>query len=129
MSLSSVLSEVFTWWNGQTVGMRLTIWRKGELVGKDSQGNSYYRERGGKRRYVVYNGEAEASRIPPEWHGWMHYTVDEPPTIAPPKVKPWEKDHLPNLTGTVLAYAPGGSLAGTGDRAKATGDYEAWKPE
>ena len=32
------------------------------------------------RRWVLYNGEAEASRIPPAWHGWMHHRTDVPPT-------------------------------------------------
>jgi NADH:ubiquinone oxidoreductase subunit len=44
-------------------------------------------------------------------------------------VKPWEKEHLPNLTGTAAAYRPPGSLLGGGQRAPATGDYEAWQPE
>lgn len=67
--------------------------------------------------------------VPAEWHGWMHHTVDEPPTVAPPKTKSWEKEHQPNLTGTPLAYRPPGSLMGAGQRAPATGDYEAWQPE
>jgi NADH:ubiquinone oxidoreductase subunit len=129
MSILSALTEIFTWWNGQTVGTRLMTWRKGVLVGKDGQGNTYYSERDGKRRWVIYNGEVEASRIPPEWHGWLHYTVDQPPTIAPPQVKPWEKEHQPNLTGTMLAHVPAGALASGGNRAKASADYEAWKPE
>ena len=33
-----------------------------------------------ERRWVIYNGYAEASTIPPSWHGWMHHTVDTPPT-------------------------------------------------
>lgn len=65
--------KFFTWWNSQTFGTQLWTWRFGELVGQDGQGNRYYRTRGGKidptlgfeRRWVVYNGYAEASRIPP----------------------------------------------------------------
>ena len=34
-----------------------------------------------------------------------------------------------NLTGTGLAYRPPGHLKSGGRREKATGDYEAWKPE
>ena len=94
----SILREVFTWWNGQTVGTRLMTWRQGVLVGSDTQGNRYYTDRKNERRWVIYNGEIEASRIPPDWHGWMHHTVDEPPTLAPPVIKSWEQDHLPNLT-------------------------------
>jgi NADH:ubiquinone oxidoreductase subunit len=67
----------FTWWNGQTFGTQLWTWRFGELVGQDEFGNRYYRTRGGEidptllmeRRWVIYNGEAEASSIPPSWHG------------------------------------------------------------
>jgi len=124
-----ILAEIFTWWNGQTMGTRLFTWRKGIKAGTDSQGNIYYREKNGTRRWVIYNGEVEASRIPPDWHGWLHYTVDETPVEAPPALKAWEKDHQPNLTGTAQAYHPAGSLLGEGRRARATGDYEAWRPE
>jgi len=125
----SLLKQIFTWWNGQTVGTRLFTWRKGQVVGQDGQGNIYYQTADAKRRWVIYNGEAEASRIPPEWHGWMHHTVNTPPTEADMVVKPWEDAHQPNLTGLAGAYAPAGSLRGDGHRAKATGDYEAWSPE
>ncbi|MGH6798662.1 MAG: NADH:ubiquinone oxidoreductase subunit NDUFA12, partial [Roseiarcus sp.] len=41
----------------------------------------------------------------------------------------WQKPHLPNLTGTPLAYRPPGSVLEGGHRAPATGDYEPWTPE
>ncbi len=121
------LLRLLTWWNGQTLGTQLfTAWR-GIKVGEDDQGNLFYRTKDGKRRWVIYNGESEASRIGPDWHGWLHFTWDEPPTKVPLKHKPWEKPHQENLTGTVLAYAPPGSLrqARPADRR----DYEAWSPE
>lgn len=129
-----MLSRIFTWWNGATLGALFDIWRRGVLVGEDEQGNRYYEERrpsldNRKRRYVVYKGLAEASRVPPDWHGWMHHTIEQPPTEAPLKRQPWELDHQPNLTGTVRAYHPRGSLARSGDRAPATADYQAWTPE
>lgn len=124
-----LLARTFTWWNTQTWGTWLFTKRRGELVGQDEQGNQYYRERNGKRRWVIYNGPVEASRIPPEWHGWLHHTFDSPPTEQPPVVKPWEKPREPNLTGTPAAYAPPGALQAGGKRAPATGDYEAWRPE
>ena len=118
-----------TWWNGQTLGTQLYTRRHGVKVGEDEQGNIYYQTRDGKRRWVIYNGYAEASKVPADWHGWLHYTFDEPPTKAPLKRQPWEKDHLPNLTGTVHAWKPQGSIARGGERQKASGDYEAWRPE
>jgi NADH:ubiquinone oxidoreductase subunit len=124
-----LIKTFFTWWNGVTWGTWLFTKRKGERVGDDAQGNVYYRERGGPKRWVIYNGPIEASRIPPEWHAWLHYTVDAPPSEKPPLVKPWEKEHAPNFTGTAQAYAPAGSLSAGGTRAAATGDYEAWRPE
>ena len=80
------------------------------------------------RRWVIYAGTVEASRVPPDWHGWLHHTVDEPPTAAAPKTKPWEARHKPNLTGTADAYRPDGSLWKGARRPHATGDYEAWRP-
>jgi NADH:ubiquinone oxidoreductase subunit len=125
----SWLRLIFVWWRGATPGTWLTTWLYGRFVGQDTFGNRYYQDKTGKRRWVIYNGTVEASRVPPEWHGWLHYTFREPPTVAPPKVRAWEKAHLPNLTGTELAYHPPGSLAESGKPAPATGDYQAWKPE
>jgi len=125
----SVLSKIFTWWNGATVGTALWTWRKGVKVGADDQGNAYYSSKDGVRRWVIYKGEAEASRVPPEWHRWLHYTTDVPPSERAPVVKPWEKPHQPNLSGTSGAYFPQGSLHNPAERAKGTGDYEAWRPE
>jgi NADH:ubiquinone oxidoreductase subunit len=128
------IKRIFTWWNGATFGALFDIGRRARFVGADEQGNRYFEERrpsleGRKRRYVIYNGLAEPSRVPPDWHGWLHHTFDEPPTVAPLLRRAWEKPHVPNLTGTPLAYRPKGSLARTRERAQATGDYEAWDPK
>ena len=131
-----MLSKIFTWWNGATAGTLLTLWRRNaEFVGEDDQGNKYYEEREPslagdlRRRWVVYNGVAEGSRVPSDWHGWMHHTFNEPPTREALPRKSWEKDHVPNMTGTPMAYRPKGSLWSGGERAAATGDYEAWSPD
>lgn len=131
-----MLKNIFTWWNGATIGIRFTLGRRGVFIGKDELGNSYYEAKdtsdsydGRKRRYVVYNGYAEASKVSPDWHGWLHHTFDEPPTVEPLTRQSWERDHIPNLTGTVHAWRPQGSIARSGERQKATGDYEAWRPE
>ena len=117
-----------------TLGTKLYTFFNGEIVGTDAEGNRYYQERrepkdGRKRsRWVMYKGVAEASRIPPEWHAWLHRTVDTPPTEAKQPRKPWQKRHRANLTGTTAAYRPPGSEYEGGRRAKATGDYEPWRP-
>ena len=131
-----MLKTLLTWWSGATIGVLFIIRKRAELVGEDAYGNRYYQARtnrdsydGRLRRWVTYKGYADASKIPAEWHGWMHYTFDEPPTVAPFRLQAWEKDHLPNLTGTPYAYRPSGAIAQGGERPRATGDYEAWSPE
>lgn len=131
-----VLKAIFTWWNGATIGQKFHIGRRGVFIGQDELGNRYYEARDNrdsyddrKRRWVIYNGYAEASKVPPDWHGWLRYTFDEPPTIAPLPRRSWEKDHRPNLTGTVYAWRPKGSIAQGGERDRATGDYLPWNPE
>ena len=131
-----MLKDIFTWWNGATIGIRFTVGRRGVFIGQDENGNKYYEARdtkdsydGRKRRWVIFDGYAEASKVSPDWHGWLHYTFDEPPTLEPLPRRAWELDHIPNLTGTVNAWRPKGSIARGGERQKATGDYEAWRPE
>ena len=124
----SLFRQLFVWWINATPGTLLTTWFSGTFVGQDEFGNRYYQTKHAKRRWVIYAGTVEASRVPPEWHGWLHHTFALPPTKDPPKRKPWEAEHLPNLTGTPAAYHPEGSLSGDGKRAAATGDYEAWRP-
>ncbi len=119
---------LFVWWRGATWGTLLTTLLYGRFVGADEFGNRYYQNRSGSRRWVIYNGTVEASRVPPEWHGWLHFTFKEPPTIAPLKAPSFEQEYVPNLSGTAGAYRPEGSLAGRGERAPATADYEAWSP-
>ena len=84
---------------------------------------------GFERRWVVFSDYAEASTIPPSWHGWMHHTVDTPPTQINYKARAWQKPHRPNMTGTPYATKPKGSLAAGDARQKSDGDYEAWKPD
>ena len=120
-------------WCGRAF-LRYKTWRRGELVGTDRDGNKYYRDlksAGGKRerRWVVFNGgESEASRVPPEWHGWLHLQQREAPGETSPFRHAWQKAHIPNLTGTALAYRPPGAVEKGGQRAPATGDYEPWTP-
>lgn len=119
--------RLITWWNGQTLGTQLFTWRNGVKVGEDDQGNIYYRTQDNSKRWVIYNGEMEASRVSPDWHGWLHHTWDEPPSEKPLRRRDWEKPHQENLTGTPLAYAPPGSIRRK--RPEEKSDYEAWQPE
>jgi NADH:ubiquinone oxidoreductase subunit len=124
----NILLRLLTWWNSQTLGTQLFTWRKGIRVGSDDQGNIYYKNKDASRRWVIYNGEAEASRVSPDWHGWLHHTWAHPPTDKPLKHKAWEAPHQENLTGTAAAYAPPGSIRAAG-APKARRDYDAWEPK
>lgn len=124
-----------------TLGTRLFTWLRGEPVGTDQFGNRYYREKGARplkrgggrrsreKRWVLYNGAPEASKVPAMWHAWLHHTIDRVPVNTGVKRYTWEKEHEPNLTGTPLAYRPRGSVLRGGNRAAAASDYEPWRPE
>lgn len=127
MGILNTILRAVTWWNGSTLNTALYTARKGVKVGEDDQGNVFYRSRDGKKRWVIFNGEAEASRVSPDWHGWLHHTYDEAPSDRPLSHKAWEKPHLENLTGTPLAYAPVGSIRRPEPEPRK--DYEAWSPE
>lgn len=126
MGLLNTLLRSVTWWNSQTINTQLYTWRRGVKVGQDDQGNQYYETRDKKRRWVIYHGDAEASQVSADWHGWLHHTFDTPPNQEPLVHKPWEQPHQENLTGTALAYAPPGSMRRSAPVEQQ--DYEAWKP-
>lgn len=130
----SFLGKIFTWWDGATIGTSLWSARNGEHVGTDAQGNKYFcskkvKEGQRERRWVMYDGANDSSRVPPEWHGWLHGSFDDLPESNLPPAKIWEVDYTPNATGTDARYLPAGALERGGKRAKARGDYEAWTPD
>ncbi len=135
MDLKLFLLRFATWWNGATLN---TLWytrRHGEFVGEDQFGNRYYRKPGidpalgFERRWVIYNGMSEASMTPPGWNGWLHQTVDTPPSEEQYTPHPWEEPHIGNPTGTPAAIRPKGSTLNPLPNRQATGgDYEAWTP-
>ena len=127
--MKKIIIEIFTWWNKQTIGTRFFTWKQGIFVGSDNFGNKYYCNKNRKKRWVIYSDIIEASSIPAGWHGWLHYryykTPDEDKRY---KTKIWEKNHIPNQTGTDQAYYPQGSLLNKGIRKKISSDYIPWSP-
>jgi len=119
----SFIKQIFTWWHRQTVGTFIYTLFTGKLVGKDEFGNKYYSNSKGKR-WVIYKNKVESSKIPPEWHLWIHFLTNNKPSNNPIKFK-WQKKHSENLTGTVKAHKPDGSL--TFDSKKNMKKYETWK--
>jgi NADH:ubiquinone oxidoreductase subunit len=123
-----IFKQIFTWWDGATLGTALFTRRNGRKVGTDDAGNIYYAAKKGDRRWVIYNGSNDASRIPPDWYAWIHHLIDGLPDEALPPAPKFLKAATPNLTGTPAAYRPSGSLERGGQRQAASGDYEAWTP-
>jgi len=112
-----------------TLGTGLHTLFFGKLVGRDDFGNKYYQSRrvgadGCHKRWVIYKGLAEPSKVPAAWHGWLHYTTDEVLDDS----YAWQRSHVPNLTGTDFAYRPPGHILAKGKRDKAVGDIEVWEP-
>ena len=124
-----LLKQFFTWWEGATLTTSLHTWLSGNHVGTDKLGNRYFASKKGDRRWVIYRGSNDSSRVPPEWFSWLHHQIDGLPDEALPPPPKFLKQPTPNLTGTPLAYRPPGALERGAQRAAASGDYEAWTPD
>jgi NADH:ubiquinone oxidoreductase subunit len=96
--MSNGIANLVDWLN-QTY-IRVFTKRNGVVVGTDRYGNTYYRMKTTapgqrERRWVMYVGEPEATKVPPEWHGWLHH---EPAGQAVGEAAPGERDrHAPGL--------------------------------
>ena len=119
----SFLKQTFTWWHRQTAGTFIYTLFVGKFVGRDKFENKYYSNSKGKR-WVIYKNKVESSKIPPEWHLWIHFLINNKPSNIINKFS-WQKEHEENLTGTKRAYKPEGSL--TSGSKKNIKKYETWK--
>jgi NADH:ubiquinone oxidoreductase subunit len=129
-SAMGVFKNLFTWWDGATLGTALFSWKNGRKVGSDALGNHYFEsKKAGGRRWVMYTGSNDVSRVPPEWYAWLTRQIDGLPDEALPPPARFHKAATPNLTGTPAAYRPTGALEKGGRRQAASGDYQAWTPD
>ena len=119
----SLFKQIFIWWHRQTFGTFIYTLLTGKYVGKDEFGNKYYTN-SKKKRWVIYNNRVESSKIPPEWHLWIHFLKQKPPLNDMKKFK-WQIKYEENLTGTERAHKPSGSLKS--NTKKNMKKYEAWK--
>ncbi len=101
----TVFKQIFIWWNHQTIGTRIYTFLFGKFIGKDEYGNKYYQSKKG-RRWVIYNGEVEATKIPNEWYSWIHFTNNKIENLHNIKKYVWQKPHTSNRTGSKDAYRP-----------------------
>ena len=114
-------------------GTKLYTWIYGKFVAQDEYYNKYYCNSNkfddlASKRWVIFYGEVEASKIPPHWHAWLHKTIDVPPLSYSHKYK-WQKNHKQNLTGTDKAYYPESHPLSNFHKPDAIKrEYESWKP-
>ena len=83
-------------------------------IGSDKFGNQYCIGKhknylGQAKRFVVYNGIDESTKVPPMWHSWLHYVSDDLPRNG--LEHDWQQEYLPNLTATKYAHVSSGSVA------------------
>ena len=57
-----------------------------KIVGEDEYGNTYFVKKSGsiknnnrERRFIVYSGIVEASKVPQEWNAWLHHVTNDLP--------------------------------------------------
>ncbi|MGI4776427.1 MAG: NADH-ubiquinone oxidoreductase subunit NDUFA12 family protein [Janthinobacterium lividum] len=98
-------------------------------MGCDQYGNKYYESNAkahikSRRRYILYNGICEPSKVPPMWHAWLHYMIDEVPKNVMNHA--WQRAYLPNLTGTKNSYSPQINNSLRNDKVSG---YNSWQPK
>ncbi len=100
---------------------------QGHRSQEDDQGNIYYHSKDDKRRWVIYNGEAEASRVSPDWHGWLHRTWNDTPVAKPLVHKACGAPHQEKPDRHACCLCACGSLNRAAPVKRS--DYDAWQPE
>lgn len=88
--------------------------KDGRYVGIDEFGNKYfenYRYFFGRSRWVEYSPkfhlDYDASQVPAEWFGWLHYKTDILPCCDCSRPRYcWMEPHTENLSGTCGQYVP-----------------------
>ena len=81
-----------------------------EKIGTDQIGNSYFESRrkdhiGRKRRFVVYKGIPEPTKIPSEWYSWLHHLTNLIPGPNNNSYN-WQKIRESNKTGLNSSDTP-----------------------
>ena len=91
-------------------------------IGSDSLGNAYYQsitKKGKVIRWVLYRKGKDPTTLPPSWAAWLQSTTLSAPKII--QAKSWQKERLPNLSGTDKAHKP--------EQSNDSHGYQAWTPQ
>ncbi|KAK1262473.1 putative NADH dehydrogenase [ubiquinone] 1 alpha subcomplex subunit 12 [Acorus gramineus] len=107
----------------------------GKLVGVDQFGNKYYEKientQYGRHRWVEYGDKSRynASQVPPEWHGWLHFITDHTgDELLMLKPKRYGVAHKQNYSGAgdEYIYHSKGHALNPGQRDWTR--YQPWQP-
>ena len=120
----SKISNLFIWWNGQTIGTKIYTKFFGNFVGTDEYGNNYFKSSNGTKRWVNYNGVCDASNISPAWHSWIHKTTDKVPSFEKDNLSMSKSDDTNTEIKKYRKYHPNNFKNNS-----IFNDYESWKPK
>ncbi len=103
-----------------------TFCKLAQFIGKDVFENKYYessnkffsKSKANSRRWVVYKGYAEGSKVSPNWHAWLHHAVEKKPASPSKKTTSF----VPNLTGTPYKDKP------KFQEKRHKDGYQSWRP-
>ena len=71
----------------------------------------------------------EASKVPPGWHGWLHHNNNNIPNNQTNQEYHWQRQHLPNLSGTVHLKLPTKYIYKSKNDTNNETQYNAWAPK
>ena len=120
----SKISNLFIWWNGQTIGTKIYTKFFGNFVGTDEYGNNYFKSSNGTKRWVNYKGVCDASNISPAWHSWIHKTTDKVPSFEKDNLSMSYSDDTYTKINKNGKYHPNNFK-----NHSIFNDYESWKPK
>mgnify|MGYP003694217141 CR=1 FL=1 len=129
-----ILSEIFSWWGGNTWSNRLYTAVRGTFVGSDDAGNRYFVQRRGvgplgvPRRWVIYQNGAEASRCRPNGTAGCTTWSTPHPRKRATRRGPGRRQSSHEHDGDAGGLSPQWQHFESGRRPPATGDYKPWRP-
>lgn len=110
------------------------LWIKlfAKFEGTDRFSNKFYsyldKSLGKERRYVIYKGYYEPSKVSPAWFSWLHYLSPNIPLDDELNYEWQTHSSRLNLTGTSEKYQPEGIKNPT-EFAEKIKIYQAWVPD
>ena len=90
-----------------SIGTILYSLLNGKKVGEDNQGNKFYiHKKNKKKRWVLYKKQIDPTNLEVKWQIWLTETGKDMKKIKDNINFKWQKNKMPNLTGTIDSYHP-----------------------